>query len=197
MRSSDYSSSRSDTHTQDDLIGLIHSHTYLQAHAALIWLIQHPLQTHFSLLAFPFISYSHTCTHTDELYNLSHFLVLPVFCEVRSKPSFAEISFYVSVYTHCKSQSCSIVFTSFPLWRSHFLLHCVSLPWGTFLKLCEICAACVCVHTGMQVLMQETVLHMPTMFEWACQLVCNALKMNCICEIKIQVFEASKMNFKW
>ena len=95
------------------------------------------------------ISFSHTHAHADELYNLPHFLVLPVPHKVTDKPSSAEISFYVNVYTHCKSQSCSIVFTSFPHCRSHFLLHCVTLPRGTFLKLCEICAACVSVHAGM------------------------------------------------
>ena len=36
MRSSGYSSSRSDTHTQGDLTHLVHSHTYSHAHAALI-----------------------------------------------------------------------------------------------------------------------------------------------------------------
>lgn len=112
-------------------------------------------------------------SHMHTQMNCANFLVLPVSRKVRGKPSFAKISFYVSVYTFCNLQSCSIVFTSFPHWRSHFLLHCVTLPWGTFLKLCEICAACVCMHAHMHactsMVLQETVLHTPTIFLRACE----------------------------
>lgn len=79
-------------------------------------------------------------------YSLPHFLLLPVSHRVRGRPSFVEISFYASVYTLFRLQSCSVVFTSFPEWCSNFLLHCVKLPWGTFLKFCESCAESVCVQ---------------------------------------------------
>lgn len=196
MRSSDYSSSRSDTHTQDDLIGLIHSHTYLHAHAALISLIQHPLQTHFSLLAFPFISFSHTYTHahTDELCNLSHFLVLPVSCEVRSKPSFAEIIFfYVSVYTHTASHRASLLFshrfrtgvpTSYSAvfhWPGAHSLNCAKFVQHVFA--CTQVCKCSCRRLFC--------ICLPCL----CELVCNALNMSCICEIKIQVARGFKDEF--
>lgn len=52
----------------------------------------------------------------------------------------------MSVYTLCKSQSCSIVFTSFPDWRSHFLLHCVTLPPGYIPQIvCNLCSVCLSV----------------------------------------------------
>lgn len=187
MRNSGYSSSRSDTHTQDDLTCLIHSHTYSHTRSLNFTHLKSsadPFQLVSKQMDSKFISFSHTYsvthTHTVELRDLPHFLVLPFSHKVRRKPSFAEISFYVSVYTLCKAQSCSIVFTSFPAWRSHFLLHCVTLPWGTFLKLCEICAACVCAHAGMRLIMQEKILHMLTIFVCACEFVHNAPNMNCI-----------------
>lgn len=126
-------------------------------------------------------------------YRLAHFLALSLSHKVSSKPSFVEISFYVCVYTLTYLQSCSIVFTSFPHWCSNFLLHCVMLPWGTFLKFCEICAESVCVHAGMHVCASIN----PVAEYCVCLWICAECSKCAFLRSKVYVQEASAINLTW